>query len=109
MLERWRRPLNVLAIEDSDEAHLTPDGRIQRGVKVTYDAESTQRIRLGYACGKCMEPFEVPWPETCHVCGAPVRARQREFFEREFGGIAPIGPRSTLDAERERMREENKQ
>jgi hypothetical protein len=107
MFERWRKPLNVLFIEDSTEAFLLEDGRVQRGVKITYDRESTERIRLGYACGKCMEVFEVPWPETCPMCGAPVRARQREFFEREFGGIVAVGPRRTLDEERERMREEN--
>jgi hypothetical protein len=108
MFERWRRPLTVLGFEESNEAYVTADGRIQRGLRVIYDAESTERIRLGYACGKCMAVFEVPWPETCDVCGAPVRARQREFFEREFGGSSLIGPRSTLDDERARMREENK-
>jgi hypothetical protein len=105
MIERWRRPLHVLQVEPSDEAFLTSDGRLQRGVRVTYDRESTERIRLGYACGKCMEPFEIPWPEHCNVCGAPVRERQPEFFAREFAGESHLGSRLSLPEELERLRE----
>ena len=106
MNERWRKPLKVLHIEPSDEAFLTSDGRLQRGVRVTYDRESTERIRLGYACAKCMEPFEVPWPEHCDVCGAPVRSRQAEYFEKEWlPQEVDLGSRHSISGELDRLRE----
>lgn len=93
MAERWRRPAVVLNIEEvPDEGLWLPDGRIQGQLKLTLDAETVERMRLGYMCVKCMEPFERPWPQRCHVCGAPIATRQAEYFEKEFAGTEPLGP-----------------
>jgi hypothetical protein len=102
--DRTRKPLTILHVEPSSEAFQLPDGRVQRGVKITYDRESTERIRLGYACARCTEPFEEAWPERCPVCGAPIRARQSEYFEREFGGEIYMGSRIDLNEELDRLK-----
>jgi hypothetical protein len=103
--ERWRKPLTIVDIEEHPtEGVWLPDGRVQGQVRVIYDAESTERIRAGYACGKCMEPFEHPWPERCPVCGAPVRARQAEFFAKEFA-LEERAQRPSLVEEAEGIRE----
>lgn len=107
MFERWRKPLKVYAVEDSGEAFVTSDGRIQRGLKIIYDRESTERIRLGRACARCMEVFEEAWPEHCPMCGAPIKARQAEYFDKEFGGEVRLGPRSPLKDELEHLRKED--
>lgn len=87
MPERWRRPAEVLAIEDSpDEGLWLPDGRVLGNVRMTMTKETIERMREGYLCAKCLEPFEQAWPERCHVCGAPVREKQSEYFANEFGG-----------------------
>jgi DNA-directed RNA polymerase subunit RPC12/RpoP len=106
LAERWRKPVKVLQVEHSSEAFITSDGRIQRGVNIVLDGESVERMRLGYVCAKCLEPFEVPWPLRCNVCGAPVASKQREFFEREFSpSVVELGPRTTMAEELERLRE----
>jgi hypothetical protein len=83
--ERWRKPLTVIDISPHDtELLVLPDGRVQRNNVITYDRESTERIRLGWACAKCGETFPEAWPEHCGVCGAPIRERQAEYFQKEF-------------------------
>jgi len=106
-MERWRQPLVVQHVEDSTEAVQMPDGRVMRNPSFVFDPESVERLRLGYACAKCMEPFEQPWPERCHVCGAPIASKQREFFAREYAGTTELGSRHSINDEIERMREEN--
>lgn len=97
MNERWRKPAEVLAVEPSDEAFITSDGRIQRGVKLTLSPETIERMRLGYMCVKCQEPFQVPWPIRCHVCGAPIASKQREYFHRELApGVVDLGSRVSM-------------
>lgn len=96
MTERWRRPLTVLDMEPGREMMLDSDGKVHRSTKVVYDRESTERIRLGYACARCMEVFEVPWPVACPTCKAPVRSRQAEYYAREFGGTERIGSALSL-------------
>jgi len=67
--------------------------------------ETVERMRLGYMCCKCLEPFETPWPERCPVCGAPIRSEQAEYFAREFAGeLKSKG--FDYDEEREHMHEE---
>lgn len=106
MIERWRKPVRVLHIEETGEAIVTPDGRIQRMPMIVLDEESKERLRLGYVCVKCFEPFETPWPERCNVCGCRVGSEQREYFAREFEEkIMHLGSRISLDEERERLRE----
>jgi len=98
-----------LAIDASEhEAIVTADGRVMRQPVLTLSVEDTDRLRSGYVCIKCFEPFEQAWPERCPVCGAPVRREQARYFAQEFGGAAALGsPVSLLDelahlAERER-------
>lgn len=90
-----RKPLKVLSIEPGDEVVQVGD-RLLRSTKLVFDRESTQRIRHGYACAKCLAVFERAWPEQCPECGAPVRARQLEYFEREYGGVVHVGSRVSL-------------
>lgn len=105
MFERWRKPLGVLYVEDSDEATVTPDGRIFRIPNFVFDAESVERLRLGYACVKCMEVFEMPWPERCNACGAPIRREQSAYFEREFAGPVSLGSTHSFEDEFGLLRE----
>jgi hypothetical protein len=99
----WQRPLVVLAVEPGDEYYEHPDGTIRRSTRVTFDRESTERIRQGYACANCLEVFEEAWPVWCSFCRAPVRERQLEYFEREYGG--EIEMRSNWDKEIASMNE----
>lgn len=106
MEERWRSPAHIL------DAGLHPlelvqlnDGRVMRAAEVVFAAETIERMRQGYMCAKCLEPFEQAWPEHCPVCGAPVKGEQAEFFAKEFGGDVPVGSRLSLADERERLRD----
>jgi hypothetical protein len=106
LLERWRKPAQVITVEEQDaEGIWLPDGRVQGGVRMVVAPETAERMRLGYLCMKCLEPFETPWPERCGVCGAPVREKQAEFFAEEFAG-ARAGRDFSVEEEIERMREE---
>ena len=103
MSERWRKPLTVIDIHPHDtEAVVLPDGRVQRMNVFTFDRESTERIRLGYACAKCLEVFSEAWPERCPVCGAPIRERQAEYFAKEFALLKDDRP--SLEEEIEGIR-----
>lgn len=103
-VERWRKPLVVLDAQPAEEVFLV-GGRLQRGVKLTFDRESTERIRSGYACAKCLETFERPWPVKCPTCGAPIRERQLEYFQREYGGEERLGSSVSISDELARLRE----
>jgi hypothetical protein len=101
--ERWRKPLTVIDVYPSDsELILLPDGRVQRQNIVVYDRESTERIRQGWACVKCGEPFPQAWPEQCPVCGAPIRERQAEYFAKEYAVLEDNRP--SLEEEIEGIR-----
>lgn len=89
--ERWRRPAEVLAIEEEEQGIWLPDGRVQGAVRLIVSEDTLERMRSGYLCLKCLEPFEHAWPERCHVCGAPVRDKQAEYFAKEFGGEEQLG------------------
>lgn len=63
----------------------------KRGIWHTHplmvlEFDDYERIRLGYACIKCLEPFERPFPEECVTCKFPVRDEQQEWFELEMKG-----------------------
>lgn len=89
--ERWRRPAKVLDVEHVEQGIWLPDGRVHGEVKLTFDPETIGRMRAGYMCVKCLEPFEQAWPVRCNVCGAPIRDRQAEFFAREYAGEEQLG------------------
>jgi hypothetical protein len=101
LAERWRKPIVPLAIEPHEKEILVlPDGRSHRQAMLALRPEDMERLRSGFACLKCFEPFEQAWPERCHVCGAPVRREQASFFARELGPAMQVGPRTTLEEER---------
>lgn len=105
-MERWRKPPRILGIEDdpsfvTDEA----DGRTFAGVSFITDAETTERLRLGYICPKCFELHERPFPERCPTCGLGAH-EQREWFRRFFKGVELVGSRISISDELERLKEE---
>lgn len=108
--ERWRKPVIPLAVED-DPNTATFDGHVTRaGYNATFDDDTIERFRQGYACIRCWEPQETPFPEACSfmagtkfACGYPMRDRQREDFSAEFEGEKWIGPATSLSDEFERM------
>lgn len=97
MRERWRKPAEVLDIEQIHEGVWLPDGRVQGAVRLTLSEDTVERMRLGYMCVKCLEPFEHAWPERCNVCGAPIRDKQAEYFAKQYGGATKLGPTEPLD------------
>lgn len=106
MHERWREPLTVIEASPHPlELVQMPDGRVLRGAEIIYAKDSIERMRLGLACVRCGEVFEVAWPRLCTVCRFAVRRDQAAYFAREFGGEVHVGSRVTLDEERERIRE----
>ena len=106
MSERWRQPVVPLAVEPHDKEILVlPDGRKLRQSMIALKPADIERLRAGYVCLKCFEPFETAWPERCPVCGAPVRKEQAAYFARELGAELRLGPSTSLDEERERLRE----
>jgi hypothetical protein len=114
--ERWRIPVVPLDVDPGGEGSiLLPDGRMQREARLTLKVQDVERMRLGYVCAKCMEPFEVPWPERCHVCGVAVRRDQAAYFEREFlAGVLDLtrtdwGAEATGIEERARKEKERSQ
>lgn len=102
MAERWRKPVVPIAIEPHEKEILVlPDGRSHRQAMLALVPEDIDRLRAGFVCLKCFEPFEQAWPERCHVCGAPVRREQARFFASEMASSPmQIGPRTTLEEER---------
>lgn len=110
-MERWRRPIKVYAVSEDTEAYDTeigPNGveYLVRATKWTVDQEGMARLRLGYACLKCLEPFEVPFPEQCPLCSYTVRENQTHDLEANDRGGEHVGPATTLEDERERMIED---
>lgn len=106
MRERWRQPAEVLDLGSHPlELVQLSDGRVVRAAEVVYAAETIERMRLGFMCANCLEPFQEAWPERCNVCGVPVATKQAEFFAREFGGVLPLGSATSFERERERLRE----
>ena len=110
MPERWRRPAEILSIEhDHEEGIWLPDGRVQGVVRITVSKDTLERMRTGYMCAKCMEPFEVAWPERCDTCGAPIRTAQAEYFAKEFGGVQQLGgSKLEIDGIHERAEKERR-
>jgi rubrerythrin len=90
--ERWRKPAEILDVRQAEDQGIwLPDGRVQGAVELTLGEETVDRLRAGYLCAKCFEPFEQAWPERCPVCGAPIRTEQAEYFAKEFAGEVDLG------------------
>lgn len=104
MADRFRQPLRVLLVEPGDEI-VQVGGRLVRSTRIVFDRESTERLRSGRACAKCLAVFERQWPEHCPECGAPIRERQLEYFQREYAGPIHLGSRVSLADERAGLHE----
>jgi hypothetical protein len=106
LAERWRQPVVPLEVRTTESQGLVlPDGRIHREAALDLRADDVDRMRAGYVCAKCLEPFEQAWPERCHVCGAPIRTEQAAYFAREYGGEERLGSRVSLVEELEQLPE----
>lgn len=106
-MERWRRPPVVLDIEeDPSFVEVEPDGRIFGGTRMTLDAETTERMREGRICAKCLDPQEEAFPVNCRTCGFWMRGKQREWFEQHYRGIQIVGSRLNYGQELERLKED---
>jgi hypothetical protein len=77
------------------------------GLNVAMSDEDVEATRLGYKCIQCFENFDEGWPETCFVCGFPVRDEQAEKFAKAFKGHEP-GARTGADWEAEADRIEDR-
>ena len=105
-MDRWRDPLSVLDVSPHPlELVQMPDGRVLRGAEIIMARDSIERIRLGLACIRCLEPFETSFPYRCPVCNFAVRRWQSEVLAREYGGEARIGSRVSLQEEAAGIRE----
>ena len=104
MSERWREPAIPIALEPVDQGIYLPDGRSLSIAAPVLKPADIERARAGYLCLKCLEPFERPWPEKCHVCGAPVRREQAAYLAREFAE-EKLGPSTSISDELAALRE----
>jgi hypothetical protein len=93
----------VIDVESHPErSYLLPDGRLMPDVVFTVTPEARERIRLGYMCCNCLEPFIDCWPENCGVCGFPVKERQMETIDRQmYDDPSVVAPGIPVDREME--------
>lgn len=86
--ERWRRPIKVVSIDDEVLSVFTDEDGEQRyrPVYVLGSKDDYDRIRLGYACAMCLEPFERPFPDRCVACGFKVKRDQLTLLNEELKG-----------------------
>lgn len=108
MTERWRRPLIPVRVEHDTEAYdVKPNGEVMRAINWTLRKEDIERIRLGYACLNCLEPFETPRRlGTCPVCQYNLDGTLYDLEQNDRGGVH-VGPATTLQEEQERVAEES--
>jgi len=95
-MERWRKPVIPIAIEEEPSQVVTIDiatgeqeRRIYRDYQLVLSDEDVERLRQGYVCINCQEPFEKPFPVTCSLCGFAVREEQPLVFARSYRGSEP--------------------
>jgi len=95
MTERWRKPVIPIAIEPESRTVVTIGESGNREFRTFKDYqfilkdEDVERLRQGYVCINCQEPFETPFPERCIVCDFPCKERQAEVFARSYEGWEP--------------------
>jgi hypothetical protein len=87
IVQRWKKPVTALAVDDTFEWATSDLGRATLDYKARFSPEQIERFRLGYICLECWEPHESPFPEKCILCGYEMRARQNEDFARKFQGV----------------------
>lgn len=80
----------------SDDTHsVWDDGvthRLQRNAILKMDRATFDAIKAGHICLRCLEPQPDAFPETCDLCGYPMRERQGLDIKMEFRGETHVGP-----------------
>lgn len=101
---RWRMPIRPILVENTNEGAVTFDGNVFRApYNATFHTYDIGRLKHGYGCLRCWQPFEAPFPAACNVCGYGVAEHQVRDLEQEFQGEKWVGPTTSLADEFERM------
>ena len=79
-------------VEELEDEVWYINGRYMHGISWGLPADEVERIRQGYKCIACMEPFETAFPERCNFCGYAVAADQVRRFGVEYAGEKRYGP-----------------
>lgn len=107
-MERWRKPVEIVSIEsDTGAVRFGQDERLQRDYEVIVTEESYERMRTGYMCCQCYEPFERPFPAKCNVCNFQVASLQSKTLADAYLGETFLGSTETINDELERLAEDN--
>jgi hypothetical protein len=95
-----KAPIKIIATEIDDEHYVVNRrGEIRQDVRIYVDEHDMGRIRGGYACAKCYEVQDKPFPEKCSVCKFPMRDRQSEFIAKGYRGNIRVGPSTSIEDE----------
>lgn len=106
--ERWREPVEIVSIESSTgTVRFGNDSRLQRDYEVIVTEGTYDRMKAGYMCAQCYEPFEQPFPEQCGVCNFRVRDLQPKQLNDTYLGETWVGSTQTLDDELAELAEKN--
>lgn len=98
-----RREWHVPVVEaDPNYVEMTPDGP-REGVRMAFHADDIEMFRQGYKCIDCLELLPEGFPESCFVCGFPVKEEQAEVFAERFAGSRAVGSRINEDEELEHL------
>lgn len=101
---RWRMPIRPILVENTTDGAVTFDGNVYRApFNATFHEYDIGRLREGYGCLRCWQPFETAFPDACTLCGYPVASLQAADFAQEFDGPKWVGPSTSLGDEFERM------
>lgn len=95
----WHEPLVEV---DPNFIEMTPDGP-RGGIRMAFHDDDIEMFRQGYKCLDCLELLPESFPESCFVCGFPVKEEQAEVFAERFAGSRAIGSRINEDDELERL------
>jgi hypothetical protein len=103
--ERWRKPANVISVEN-DPVRLVKEGnRVMHDVMFVVDADTKKRMEEGRVCAYCTEPFPEAFPALCNFCGFPVRDQQTHYLSKQSVGDVRIGSKVKLQEEQDRLTE----
>lgn len=82
----------ALLRDDTHSVWKEEDGRLQRNVIASVDVETYRAMQAGNMCLRCYEPQPEDFPDTCDMCGYPMRERQILDIAMEFRGHEHVGP-----------------
>lgn len=100
MRRKWNQPFYD---EDPNCIEVFPDGTVRRGIRATYCDEDVEMFQQGYKCVNCEEVLDSAFPESCFLCGFPVKEKQIEVFGQVFDGWRPMGSQIDWDEEQDRL------